>query len=100
VRQAREQAFGTGTVLHVGRGDHHGQQQPERIDENMALATLDLLVRIVAVDPPFSVVLTDWRSILPALGWRCRPMATRIAPRSMSWLCCHVPSRRHSQQYW
>ena len=26
--QAREQAFSPGAVLHVGRGDHHGQQQP------------------------------------------------------------------------
>jgi hypothetical protein len=28
VLQAREQAFSTGAVLHVGRRDHHGQQQP------------------------------------------------------------------------
>jgi hypothetical protein len=39
-----------------------------RVDENVALAPLDLFVRLVPTDPPFSVVLTDWLSIIPALG--------------------------------
>ena len=75
--QAREQAFSTGAVLHVGSRDHHGQQQPYGIDEDVALAALDMFVGIIAVDPPFSVVLMDWLSMLPALGWRCRPAAGR-----------------------
>lgn len=32
----------------------------------MALAAVDVLMRIVPVDPPFSVVLTDWLSLIPA----------------------------------
>ena len=46
------------------------QQQPERIDQDVTLASVDLLARIVAVDPPFSVVLTDWLSRIAAEGWR------------------------------
>jgi hypothetical protein len=84
VLQAREQAFSTSAVLHVGASDDHGEQQPSRIDEEMALATLHMFVGIIAAHPPFSVVLTDWLSILPALGWRCRPAATRTSPRSKS----------------
>jgi hypothetical protein len=42
------------------RGRHDDRQdQPEGIDEEMALAPLDLFARVVAGDPPFSVVLTD-----------------------------------------
>ena len=50
----------------------------------MAFAALDLFVRIKAADPPFSVVLTDWLSMIPALGWRCFPLATRTSPRNRS----------------
>jgi hypothetical protein len=45
--------------LHTGSRDDHAEEQPEGIDEDMALAPLDLLASIVATDPPFSVVFTD-----------------------------------------
>ena len=57
----------------LARGDDDAEEQPERIDEDMALAPLDLFARIKAADPPFSVVLTDWLSMMPALGCRCLP---------------------------
>jgi hypothetical protein len=98
VLQAGEQTFSTGTVLPIGRRDHHGQHQPSRIDEDGALAALDLFVGIIAVDPPFSVVLTDWLSMLAALGWRGRPAATRTSPRRRSCITAQVPSLRHCQQ--
>jgi len=34
----------------------------------MALATFDVFVGIKAPEPPFSVVFTDWLSMIPALG--------------------------------
>jgi hypothetical protein len=45
--------------LDVGGGHDHGEKQPEGIDEDVPFTPLDLLVRIKAVDPPFSVVFTD-----------------------------------------
>jgi hypothetical protein len=79
-------------VWHTGSRDHHRQDQAEGIDEEMTFAALDLFVRIEATDPPFSVVLTDWLSMLPALGWRCLPVATRTSPRSRSCMSGQVPS--------
>jgi hypothetical protein len=86
--------------LDAGRRDDDRQQQPEGIHEDVTLPPLDLLARVIAPDPPFSVVFTDWLSRMPALGWRCRPAAARTSPRSMSWMCCQVPSRRQRQKYW
>ena len=51
--------LGTVTVLNVGRMDDGDQHEPEDIYEQVALATIDLLARIVAVRAPFPVVLTD-----------------------------------------
>jgi hypothetical protein len=43
---------------HQTRGVHH----------QMALAPIYLLASVVAPDPPFSLVRTDWLSMMPALG--------------------------------
>ena len=51
--------LGTVAVLNVGRMDDGDQYEPEDIYEQMALAPIDLLARIVAVRAPLSVVLTD-----------------------------------------
>ena len=47
---------------------HHSQQQAQRIDHDMVLAARHFLARIIAPRPPFSVVLTDWLSMIAALG--------------------------------
>ena len=60
----------------------NGDQQAERVDEDVALATIDLLARVVAVRPPFSVVFSDWLSMMPALGLRFRPTDSRRSPWS------------------
>ena len=87
-------------VLHTGGRDHDGEEPPSGIDEDMPFAPLDLFVRINAADPPVSVVLTDWLSMMPALGCRCFPAATRTSPRSRSCITCQVPSFRQRQTYW
>ena len=46
------------SILHVGAVNHHGQDQPQRVYDNMPLATLDLLAGIIAANPFFSVVFT------------------------------------------
>ena len=55
-------------VLDVGRLDEHHQQQPERVDGYLPLAPGDMLRRVVAARPPFSVVWTVWLSMMTALG--------------------------------
>ena len=45
-------------ALHVGRVNDDRQEQSEGVYHNMALATLDLLARIVTAYPLFSVVFT------------------------------------------
>jgi hypothetical protein len=79
-------------VWHTGGGDDDRQQQAERVDEEVAFAAFNLFVRVKAADPPFSVVLTDWLSMIPALGWRCLPVATRTSPRTRSCMSGQVPS--------
>jgi hypothetical protein len=37
---------------------HHDQEQPEDIDDDMALAPAYTLAAVIAPDPPFSVVFT------------------------------------------
>ena len=51
--------LGTVAVLNAGRMDDGDQHEPEDIYDQMALASIDLLARIVAMRAPLSVVLTD-----------------------------------------
>ena len=59
VPQDRQDTFRPVAVLHIGGRDDDGQEPAEGIDQYMSLAPLDVLVRIIAADPPFSVVLID-----------------------------------------
>jgi hypothetical protein len=98
VPQALEHTLGPPAVWHIGSRDRDGQEEAEGIDEDMALPAFDLFMGIKAADPPFSVVLPDWLSMMPALGWRRLPSATRTSPRRRSCMTCHVPSLRHCQK--
>jgi hypothetical protein len=63
--------------------DGHAQQQAECIDEDMALATRDLLARIEALrvkrGPPFCAPLALWLSMIPVVGLATRPACSRTA---------------------
>ncbi len=87
-------------ILHVGRMDYDGQQQPYGIDDDVSLASCDFLTSIIATRPPFSVVLTDWLSMIAALGVHSLPSACLTFGRSASWTCSHVPSFFHLRKYW
>ena len=56
------------SILDIGRMHHHRQQQPHGIYNDVSLSTVDLLASVIATRPPFSVVLTDWLSMMAALG--------------------------------
>jgi hypothetical protein len=63
-------------------GMHQGvQQKALGVYENMALLTLDLLARIIAVRidprPPFSALLTLWLSMMAAVGLTSRSANSR-----------------------
>ena len=76
------------------RGMHdHRQQQPHRLNEDVPLPSRDLLPRVVpAKPPPFSVVCTDWLSMMARDGSGSRPACTRSSWRSASLIASQVPS--------
>jgi len=82
--QLLDQQFAAVTVLHAGRMHDQREDQPERVYNNMTLAPLDFLARIVPSVAPFSAVLTDWLSMMPALGVGLRPSSIRTRRRSCS----------------
>jgi hypothetical protein len=98
VPQHLQHALGPVAVLHTGGRDRYRQDQPERVDQNVAFAAFDLFMGVKAAEPPFSVVLTDWLSRIAALGGRRLPAATRTSPRSRSCITYQVPSFRHCQK--
>lgn len=96
LRQQQEAAV---AVLHRGRQHHHGKDEPERVDEQMALGPLDLLARVVApVFAPFSVVFALCESTMAALGHAFRPSASRTLVRSASCMDVHNPVRQYRRK--
>ena len=87
------------SVLYVSRVDHNGQQHPHSIYDDVSLSTLDLLASVIAARPPFSVVFTDWLSMIAALGSGSLPADLRTARRSVSLTRAQVPSSLHSLKY-
>jgi hypothetical protein len=78
--------------------DEHDEKQPEDIDDDVALAPPDALAAIIAAGPPFSVVFTVWLSMIPALGSRVLPEASRRSPRRVSCIRSHTPARRQTRK--
>jgi hypothetical protein len=71
-------------ILNVGRMDDQCHDEAQRIDDQMPLAALYFLARVVAARPPFSAVLTDWLSRMPTLGVGFLPAFVRTRARSRS----------------
>ena len=73
----------TVAVLHVGGMDNDIQEQTERVDKNMPLATRNLLARIEALRverrAPFCAALALWLSMMAAVGLASRPSCSRVA---------------------
>ena len=79
--------------------NHDGQQQSYRVHGDVTLATHHLLTSIIATRPPFSVVFTDWLSMIAALGVGLLPSDCRTLGRSASWTPSQVPSSVHLRKY-
>ena len=75
--QPAQQVAGSIGVLDVGGMDDNAEQQAGGVDRDMPFAALDLLRRVPAARPPFSVVFTLWVSITAALGLGSRPSRSR-----------------------
>ena len=99
VQQLDQHQLGPIPVLDVGGMNCYRQEQPGGIHYNVALAPRYLLPRIVAPGPPFSVVFTDWLSMMAALGVASLPSISRTWLRSASSTRSQVPSARHPPRY-
>lgn len=97
--QFRKYQLGSITVLDVGSVDLYSKQQSQGIHHNVALTARYLLACVVAARPPFSVVFTDWLSMIAALGVGSRPSISRTLGCKVSWMRSQVPSKRHSRKY-
>ena len=82
--QLFDQQFTAVTILDVGRVDDQCENQAERVNNDMTLAPKRFLARVVPSVAPFSAVLTDWLSMMPALGVGLRPSSIRTRRRSCS----------------
>ena len=87
------------SVLNVGGMNHYCQQQPHGVHHDMPFAARYLLARVVTPGPPFSVVFTDWLSMMAALGVAPRPAPSRTRARRAFSTRSHVPSSRHLRKY-
>jgi hypothetical protein len=78
-----EHGGGPIAVLNIGGMDDDAQEEAEGIDEDMALAALDLLARVEArrVDrgPPFTAPLALWASMMATVGLASRPSRARAS---------------------
>jgi hypothetical protein len=59
VAKDRQQLLGYTAILDTGSRHGRSQHTPERVNVEVALAPFDVLMRIIAAEPPFSVVLTE-----------------------------------------
>ena len=65
----------------------------------MPLASGNPLTRVITAGPPFSVVFTDWLSMIAALGVASRLATSRTRTRKASSTRSQVPSFRHFRKY-
>jgi hypothetical protein len=84
VGQRRQYEAGAVAVLNVGGVYDDADDESQRVDDQVALASADFLARIVTANAPLEVVLTDWLSRIAADGIRSRPSDWRTSPRSLS----------------
>ena len=83
-------------ILDIAGVDPGREEVPGGVGNDVALATVDLLARIIpsrpGSTPPLSVVLTDWLSITPADGLASRPARSRACWSSRKLIVSHTPA--------
>ena len=90
-RRRGEQTRRPGAVPNVGLMRHDRDRQATRIGDDMALAALDLLARVIAA----SVGFTDRPSMTPAVAPASRPVASRASVTRRKSIAAHTPSSLH-----
>src|SRR5512143_4379516 len=76
--QAGQQPGAGNRVRRVCRLDAIGERKAEHIDQNVAFPSFHPLVTIEAANAPFSLVLTDWPSMMATISPGFRPAAARV----------------------
>ena len=66
--QFTQNKFRAIAILNISGMNYHSHHQTQRIYHQMAFSARYLLSRVIAFIPPFEAVLTDWLSIIAALG--------------------------------
>ena len=78
-----QQLFGAVSILHAGWMDIDGQQQAERVGQDVTLAAKYLLAGIVAGrierGPPLTAPLALWLSMIAVVGLASRPAFCRTS---------------------
>jgi hypothetical protein len=78
-----QQSLGPIPVLNAGGMDTDGQQKTERVGQDVALAAIDLLARIipgrVERGPPLTPPFTLWLSMMAVVGLASRPAFSRTS---------------------
>ena len=78
-----QQRLGPVSILHAGRMDTDGQEQAQRVGQDVALAAQDLLARVIAGrvkrGPPLTTPFALWRSMMAVVGLASRPSVSRTS---------------------
>src|SRR4051794_109730 len=90
--QPPQQVDGAVRVLDVGGVDDDPEQQAAGVDRDVPLPALDLLGRVVAAGPPFSVAFTLWVSMMAAEGLGSRPSRSRSITTRWWRIVSHTPA--------
>ena len=81
-----QQLEGPVAVLNIRRVNNDAQQEAQRVDQDVPLATFDLLARVVArriePSPPFWAPFAVWESMIAVVGLASRPSCSRTATYS------------------
>ena len=99
VQQPGQHQPGSVPVLDTGSMHHHREEQSRGVHYDVALASRHFFACVIAPRPPFSVVFTDWLSMIAPLGVASRPSLSRTMGRSASSTRSQVPSLRHLRKY-
>jgi hypothetical protein len=78
-----QQRLGPVSILHAGRMDTDGQEQAQRVGQDVALAAQDLLARVIAGrvkrGPPLTAPFVLWLSMMAVVGLASRPAVSRTS---------------------
>lgn len=82
LKQSVDQPTSDSALLPACFRDKRFEHQTFGVDNQVSFASFDVFARIIASTAPFSVVLTDWLSMMAALGVASRPSSWRRSSRT------------------